>query len=110
MSPQKTSKKSKFATKSAIAKYRKLIEDFLKIENKPYSELQIAERLFDIHIRKEGNIPSSAEELLKLSCIKDALKILTKERTVIGSLIEDPITKEQVMCYSASGRYPSPEV
>jgi len=64
--------------------------------------LQIAEELFDITLRKEGNVPSSKEELLKLSDIKDALKILTNERKIIGSLIEDPITKEEVMCYSTS--------
>jgi hypothetical protein len=63
-----------------------------KKETKPYSQ-QIAEELFDIPIRKEGNVPSSKEELLKLSYIKDALKILTRERKVIGFLIEDPITK-----------------
>jgi len=64
--------------------------------------LQIAEELFDITLRKEGNVPSSKEELLKLSDIKDALKILTKERKVIRSLIEDLVTKEEVMCYSTS--------
>ena len=64
--------------------------------------MQIAEELFDIPLRKEGNVPSSKEELLKLSDIKDALKILTNERKIIGSLIEDPITKEEVMCYSTS--------
>jgi hypothetical protein len=50
-------------------------------------------RTFDIPIRREGNVPSSKEELLTLSYIKDALKILTRKRKVIGFLIEDPITK-----------------
>ena len=62
---------------------------------------------FDIHIN-EG-IPSSAEELLILSRIKEALKSLTREQKLAGSLIEDPTTKEQVMYYSTSGHYAGPD-
>ena len=102
MNSKTSRKKNDFATKKSITKYKNSIEHFLKKENKPYSQLQIAEELFDIPLRKEGNVPSSKEELLKLSDIKDALKILTNERKIIGSLIEDPITKEEVMCYSTS--------
>ena len=102
MNSKTSRKKNDFATKKSITKYKNSIERFLKKENKPYSQLQIAEELFDITLRKEGNVPSSKEELLKLSDIKDALKILTNERKIIGSLIEDPITKEEVMCYSTS--------
>lgn len=88
----KSGKKSEFAAKTSITKYKNSIEDFLKKGNKTYSQ-QIAEELFDIPIRREGNVPSSKEELLTLSYIKDALKILTRKRKVIGFLIEDPITK-----------------
>jgi hypothetical protein len=102
MNSNTSRKKTDLATKKSIAKYKNSIEHFLKKENKPYSQLQIAEELFDIPLRKEGNVPSSKEELLKLSQIKDALKILTKERKIIGSLIEDPTTKEEVMSYSTS--------
>lgn len=102
MDSKASRKKSESAAKKSITKYKNSIEHFLQKENKPYSQLQIAEELFDIPLRKEGNIPSSTE-LLKLSYITAALKILTKERKVIGSLIEDPVTKEEVMCYSISG-------
>jgi len=102
MNSKTSRKKNDFATKKSITKYKNSIERFLKKENKPYSQLQIAEELFDITLRKEGNVPSSKEELLKLSDIKDALKILTNERKIIGSLIEDPITQEEVMYYSTS--------
>lgn len=100
MNSNTSRKKSNFGTKKSITKYKNSIEHFLKKANKPYSQLQIAEELFDIPLRKEGNVPSSNEQLLKLSYIKDALKTLTQERKIIGSLIEDPIIKEEVMCYS----------
>jgi hypothetical protein len=105
MDSKASRKKSEFAAKKSITKYKNSIEHFLQKENKSYSQLQIAEELFDIPLRKEGNIPSSTEELFKLSYIKAALKILTKDRKVTGSLIEDPVTKEEVMCCSISGRY-----
>lgn len=95
-------KSAKQSGAAAITKYKNSIEDFLKKENKPYSQLQLAEELFDIPLRKEGNVPSSKEELLKLGHIDDALKVLMKEGKVIGSLIEDPITNEEVMSYSYS--------
>jgi hypothetical protein len=107
MPDENDSKKSKFIVKMSVPEYRKLIEDFLKNENKPYSEHHLREKLFDIRIN-EG-IPSSAEELLILSRIKEALKSLRKEQKVAGSLIEDPITKEQVMYYSTSGHYAGPD-
>jgi len=97
-----SAKPSGAAAKASITKYKNLIEDFLKKKNKPYSQLQIAEEIFDIPLRREGSIPSSTEELLKLSHVDDALKILMKEGKVIGSLIEDPITNEEVMNYSYS--------
>jgi hypothetical protein len=43
-----------------------------------------------------------------LSCIKGALKILARDKKVIEALIEDPVTKEQVMHYSVSGWYSTP--
>ena len=107
MPDEKNSKKSKFVDKMSVPEYRMLIEDFLKKENKPYSEHHVREKLFDIRIN-EG-IPSSAEELLTLSRIKEALKSLTREQKISGSLIEDPITKEQVMYYSTSGHYAGPD-
>jgi hypothetical protein len=85
---KKSAKESGSEAKASITKYKNLVEDFLKRENKPYSQLQLAEELFNIPLRKEGNVPSS--------------KVLMKEGKVIGSLIEDPITNEEVMYYSYS--------
>jgi hypothetical protein len=99
---KKSAKESESEAKASITKYKNLVEDFLKRENKPYSQLQLAEELFNIPLRKEGNVPSSTQELLKLSHLDDALKVLMKEGKVIGSLIEDPITNEEVMYYSYS--------
>jgi hypothetical protein len=72
MPDEKNSKKSKFEVKMSVSEYRKLIEDFLKNENKPYSEHHIREKLFDIRIN-EG-IPSSTEELLILSKYQRSIK------------------------------------
>ena len=55
------------------------IENFLKKENKPYSASHIAEHVFNIKIRKD-NLPSSNEDLEKLSIIKDVLKVLVNEK------------------------------
>jgi hypothetical protein len=107
MPDEKNSRKSKFVVKMSVPEYQKLIEDFLKNENKPYSEHHIREKLFDIQIN-EG-IPSSAEELLISLRLKEALKSLIKEQKVAGSLTEDPITKEQVMYYFTSGHYAGPD-
>lgn len=86
----KSGKKSEFAAKTSITKYR--IQS--RISSKKGIRLSTnSRRTFDIPIRREGNVPSSKEELLTLSYIKDALKILTRKRKVIGFLIEDPITK-----------------
>ena len=98
---KKGAKESGSEANVSITKYKELIEDFLKRENKPYSQLQLAEELFDIPLRKEGNVPST-QELLELGHLDDALKVLMKEGKVIGSLIEDPITNEEVMYYSYS--------
>jgi|SRR5919108_1840504 hypothetical protein len=98
---RKRAKESGSEAKASITQYKNLVEDFLKRENKPYSQLQLAEELFDIPLRKEGNVPST-QELQKLSHLDDALKVLMKEGKIIGSLIEDPITNEEVMYYSYS--------
>jgi len=109
MSTKKNEKKIKAASKISITTYAKKIEEFLKKENKPYSEPHIAEQVFNIKIEKEGsNIPVSKEELQELSRIRNALKILVRERRAIESLIEDPDTKEQVMHYSIIGWYATP--
>ena len=55
----------------------------------------MAEHVFNIKIRKD-NHPSLNEDLEKLT-IKDASKVLVKEKKVIESLFEDPSTKEQKM-------------
>jgi hypothetical protein len=107
MSP-KSEKSADFASKDIIYKYTKLIEEFLKKEDKPFSEPHIAERVFGIKIRKEGNLPSSKQQLVKLSQIKDALKILVKEKKIFEALLEDPVSKEQVMHFSISGWYATP--
>jgi hypothetical protein len=107
MSP-KSEKSANFASKDLIHKYTKLIEEFLKKEDKPFSEPHIAERVFGIKIRKEGNLPSSKQQLVKLSRIRDALKILVKEKKVFEALHEDPVSKEQLMHFSISGWYATP--
>ena len=83
------------------------IETFLRKENQPYSERHIAERVFKL-ISKDGSIPTSKKDLRKLSRIRNALKILVKEKKIIESLVEDPRTKEQVLHYSIMGWYATP--
>jgi hypothetical protein len=93
---------------NAEARYATKIEAFLRKENQPFSERHIAERVFNHVAGKEGYIPASKGDLEKLSHIRNALKILVKEKKIIESLIEDPATKEQVMYYSITGWYATP--
>ena len=89
------------------SRYINKIETFLRKENQPYSERHIAERVFNL-IRKDGSIPTSKADLRELSRIRNALKILVKEKKIIESLLEDPRTKEQVLHYSITGWYATP--
>jgi hypothetical protein len=88
-------------------RYINKIETFLRKENQPYSERRIAERVFNL-ISKNGSIPTSKKDLRELSRIRNALKILVKEKKIIESLVEDPRTKEQVLHYSIMGWYATP--
>ena len=94
-------------SRNTESKYINKIETFLRKENQPYSERHIAERVFNL-ISKDGSIPTSEKDLRELSRIRNALKILVKEKKIIESLIEDPRTKEQVLHYSIMGWYATP--
>ena len=85
------------------ARYANKIESFLRRENQPYSERRIANLVFNIALTKGGNIPTSKKDIRALSNIRNALKMLVKEKKIIESLIEDPKTREQVMHYSIVG-------
>ncbi len=91
---------------TAINEYSQKIEDFLlKQRDRSYSELQIAKQVLGVNLDK---LPSSQAQLIKLSHVKDALKLLLQEGKVKGVLIEDSVTKEQEMHYSISGWYVTP--
>jgi hypothetical protein len=100
MSQEKNEEKIGSSPRITVTRYAKKIENFLRKENQPYSELHIAERVFNITLYKEGNIPTSEKDLRELSLIRNALKTLVEKKKIIESLIEDPETKEQVMHYS----------
>ncbi len=91
---------------TAIKEYGQKIEAFLlKHKDRSYSELQIAKQVLGV---KTGKFPSSQEQLIKLSHVNDALKLLLHKGKVKTVLIEDPVTKEQVMHYSIIGWYVTP--
>jgi hypothetical protein len=97
---------SKVTSNRVIEEYAKNIQDFLGVQNAPYSEKQIAEQVFGI--KNEDNIPHSKEDLSNLSDLKTALKLLVREKKIVEALIEDPDTQEQLMYYSVSGWYATP--
>ena len=91
------------------SRYINKIETFLRKENQPYSERHIAERVFNLISKDgDGSIPTSKKDLRELSHIRNALKILVKEKKIIESLVEDPRTTEQVLHYSIMGWYATP--
>jgi hypothetical protein len=108
MSQEKNEEKIRSSSRITATRYAKKIENFLRKENQPYSELRIAEQVFSITSYKEGNIPTSEKDLRELSLIRNALKILVEKKKIVESLIEDPETKEQVMHYSIMGWYVTP--
>jgi hypothetical protein len=103
MSHKKNKEKVRSSYQIIAARYADKIESFLRKENQPYSEPHIAKLVFNIALTKGGNIPTSKKDIRSLSNIRNALKILVKEKKIIESLIEDPRTKEQVMYYSIVG-------
>ena len=103
MSQKKNEKKVRFPYQIIAARYANKIESFLRRENQPYSERRIANLVFNIALTKGGNIPTSKKDIRSLSNIRNALKMLVKEKKIIESLIEDPKTREQVMHYSIVG-------
>ena len=103
MGQKKSEEKDRSPSKIAVTRYANKIEMFLRKENRPYSE-----RLFNLVLGKEGNIPASKKDLRELSHIRNALKILVKDKKIIESLIEDPSIKEQGMHYSIVGWYSTP--
>jgi hypothetical protein len=103
MSQKKNKENVRSSYQIIAARYADKIESFLRKENQPYSEGRIANLVFNIDLTKLGNIPTSKKDIRTLSNIRNALKILVKEKKIIESLIEDPKTKEQVMHYSIVG-------
>jgi hypothetical protein len=103
MSQKKNKENVRSSYQIIAARYANKIESFLRKENQPYSEPRIAKLVFNIGLTKGGNIPTSKKDIRLLSNIRNALKILVKEKKIIESLIEDPKTKEQVMHYSIVG-------
>jgi len=103
MSQKKDKENVRSSYQIIAARYADKIERFLRKENQPYSEGRIANLVFNIDLTKLGNIPTSKKDIRALSNIRNALKILVKEKKIIESLIEDPKTKEQVMHYSIVG-------
>jgi hypothetical protein len=103
MSQKKNKENVRSSYQIIAARYANKIESFLRKENQPYSEPRIAKLVFNIGLTKGGNIPTSKKDIRSLSNIRNALKILVKEKKIIESLIEDPKTKEQVMHYSIVG-------
>jgi hypothetical protein len=103
MSQKKNKENVRSSYQIIAARYADKIESFLRKENQPYSEGRIANLVFNIDLTKLGNIPTSKKDIRALSNIRNALKILVKEKKIIESLIEDPKTKEQVMHYSIVG-------
>ena len=103
MSQKKNKENVRSSYQIIAARYADKIESFLRKENQPYSEGRIANLVFNIDLTKLGNIPTSKKDIRALSNIRNALKILVKEKKIIESLIEDPKTREQVMHYSIVG-------
>ena len=103
MTQKKNKEKVRSSYQIIAARYADKIESFLRKENQPYSEGRIANLVFNIDLTKLGNIPTSKKDIRALSNIRNALKMLVKEKKIIESLIEDPKTREQVMHYSIVG-------
>ena len=103
MSQKKNEKKVRSPYQIIASRYANKIEIFLRRENQPYSERRIANLVFNITLTTGWNIPTSKKDIRALSNIRNALKMLVKEKKIIESLIEDPKTREQVMHYSIVG-------
>ena len=63
MGQKKSEEKDRSPSKIAVTRYANKIEMFLRKENRPYSERRIAERVFNLVLGKEGNIPASKKDI-----------------------------------------------
>jgi hypothetical protein len=85
MSQKKNKENAKSSYQIIAARYADKIESFLRKENQPYSEPRIAKLVFNIALTKKGNIPTSKKDIIALSNIRNALKILVTEKKIIES-------------------------
>ncbi|HZA43003.1 MAG TPA: hypothetical protein VE504_04500 [Nitrososphaeraceae archaeon] len=83
-----------------VETYALLIEQYLKNETVSHSESDIAKAVLKVALDTRDDIPSSPNDLDKLTEIKKSLRMLVIQGKIFQTLVQDPETKEETVYYS----------
>ena len=83
-----------------VRTFPSLIERYLRNEMVPHSETDIAREVLKVTLDTNDDIPSSTNDLNKLTEIKESLRLLVFQGRIFQSLVQDPNTKEETVYYS----------
>jgi hypothetical protein len=85
--------------KESVNRYASIIERHLKSESSSFSENEIVKEVLRVKLETEDDIPSSTNDLYKLTEIRESLRKLVAQRKIVQTLVQDPLTKEETMYY-----------
>jgi hypothetical protein len=85
--------------KESVNRYASIIERHLKSESSSFSENEIVKEVLRVKLETQDDIPSSTNDLYKLTEIRESLRKLVAQRKIVQTLVQDPLTKEETMYY-----------
>jgi hypothetical protein len=85
--------------KESVNRYASIIERHLKSESSSFSENEIVKEVLRVKLETQDDIPSSTNDLYKLTEIRESLRKLVTQRKIVQTLVQDPLTKEETMYY-----------
>jgi hypothetical protein len=85
--------------KENVNKYATAIEEYLRKEDISHSESEIIKEVLSVALDTSDDIPSSINDLDKLTEVRDSLRMLLSQGKIFQTLIQDPLTKEETAYY-----------
>jgi hypothetical protein len=85
--------------KENVNMYAAVIERYLKNEDVSHSESEIAREVLNVTLDTNDDLPSSTNDLDKLTEIRESLRVLLSQGKIFQTLVQDPFTKEETAYY-----------
>jgi hypothetical protein len=85
--------------RESVNGYASIIERHLGSESSSFSENEIVKEVLRVKLETQDDIPSSTNDLYKLTEIRESLRKLVAQRKIVQTLVQDPLTKEETMYY-----------